>query len=71
MVDKKVLIVEEVKWYGWGYVIIWVIGFGIDLELDVVFGNLWLVDCFLLCFDGLIGYLDDVVIGMLLMEGVV
>lgn len=69
LVDKKVLTAEEAKRYGRGHVITRAIGSGIDLELDIVSGNLRPADRFLLCSDGLTGHLDDAVIGTLLMDG--
>ncbi|OJJ11791.1 hypothetical protein BKI51_08795 [Alphaproteobacteria bacterium AO1-B] len=69
LVDRKVLTAEEAKRYPRSHVITRAIGSGVDLELDVVTGNLQPSDRFMLCSDGLTGHLDDAVIKSFLMNG--
>ncbi len=69
LVDQNVLTVEEAKTFVRRHVITRAIGSGLDLELELVSGNLRPGDRFLLCSDGLTGHLDDPVIKTLLMNG--
>jgi len=62
LVDRNVLSKEEAKTFARRHVITRAIGSGLDLELDLVSGNLQAGDRFLLCSDGLTGHLDDTVI---------
>lgn len=68
LVDKNVLTKEEAKNFARRHVITRAIGSGLDLELELVSGNLLPGDRFLLCSDGLTGHLDDAVIESLLMQ---
>ncbi|MES0808676.1 protein phosphatase 2C domain-containing protein [Roseibium sp. SCPC15] len=67
LVDQNVLTIEEARNYARRHVITRAIGSGIDLELELVSGNLRSGDRFLLCSDGLTGHLDDATIGTFLM----
>jgi len=69
LVDQQVLTAEEAKTFARRHVITHAIGSGLDLELEMVSGNLRPGDRFLLCSDGLTGHLDDAVIGTFLMNG--
>ncbi len=69
LVDQNVLTVEEAKTFARRHVITRAIGSGLELELELVSGNLRPGDRFLLCSDGLTGHLDDAVIGSLLING--
>lgn len=69
LVDQKVLTPEEARTFARRHVITRAIGSGLDLELELVSGNLQAGDRFLLCSDGLTGHLDDHVIGTFLMNG--
>ena len=69
LVDQKVITVEEAKSFSRRHVITRAIGSGIDLELELVTGNLRPGDRFLLCSDGLTGHLDASVIGAALLNG--
>jgi len=69
LVDRKVLSAEEAKTFSRRHVITRAIGSGLDLELDLVSGNLRGGDRFLLCSDGLTGHVADPVIQSLLMDG--
>jgi len=69
LVDQNVLTVDEAKFFPMRHVITRAIGSGIDLELELVSGNLKEGDRFLLCSDGLTGHLEDPVIGTCLMTG--
>jgi protein phosphatase len=67
LVDQNVLTKEEAKTFARRHVITRAIGSGLDLELELVSGNLRPGDRFLLCSDGLTGHLNDSVISTLLM----
>ncbi|WP_157738687.1 PP2C family serine/threonine-protein phosphatase [Labrenzia sp. VG12] len=69
LVDQNVLTVEEARTFARRHVITRAIGSGLDLELELVSGNLRPGDRFLLCSDGLTGHLEDPVIGTFLMNG--
>lgn len=69
LVDQKVITIDEAKSYSRRHVITRAIGSGLDLELEVVSGNLRLGDRFLLCSDGLTGHLDDPVLASFLLSG--
>ncbi|MEE4012146.1 PP2C family serine/threonine-protein phosphatase [Roseibium sp. FZY0029] len=69
LVDQNVLTPEEARTFARRHVITRAIGSGIELELELVSGNLRQGDRFLLCSDGLTGHLDDSVIGTFLMNG--
>ena len=62
LIDQKVMTKEEAKNFARRHVITRAIGSGLDLELEIVSGNLRARDRFLLCSDGLTGHLDDTVI---------
>ncbi|MEM5584926.1 protein phosphatase 2C domain-containing protein [Roseibium sp. AS2] len=69
LVDQKVLTPEEARNFARRHVITRAIGSSLDLELELVSGNLQKGDRFLLCSDGLTGHLDDPVIGTFMMNG--
>lgn len=69
LVDQNVLTKEEARTFARRHIITRAIGTGLDLELELVSGNLRSGDRFLICSDGLTGHLDDSVIGTLLMNG--
>ncbi|GAB4512918.1 MAG: protein phosphatase 2C domain-containing protein [Roseibium sp.] len=69
LIDQKVLTPEEARNFSRRHVITRAIGSGLDLELELVSGNLQSGDRFLLCSDGLTGHLEDSVIGTLMMNG--
>ncbi|MBG6205439.1 protein phosphatase [Labrenzia sp. EL_126] len=69
LVDQNVLTEEEARNFSRRHVITRAIGSGLDLELELVSGNLRAGDRFLLCSDGLTGHLEDAVIETFLMEG--
>ncbi|WP_428670213.1 PP2C family protein-serine/threonine phosphatase [Roseibium sp.] len=69
LIDQNVLTEEEAKTFARRHVITNAIGSGLELELELVSGNLWPGDRFLLCSDGLTGHLEDAVIGTFLMNG--
>jgi len=69
LVDQNVLTEEEAKLFSRRHVITRAIGSGVDLELELVSGNLRLGDRFLLCSDGLTGHLDDTVISTFMLDG--
>ncbi|MCV0427064.1 MAG: protein phosphatase 2C domain-containing protein [Roseibium sp.] len=69
LVDQNVLTPEEARHYARRHVITRAIGSGVDLELELVSGNLRSGDRFLLCSDGLTGHLEDAVIRTLLTNG--
>lgn len=69
LVDQKVLTPEEARTFARRHIITRAIGSGIDLELELVSGNLRSGDRFLICSDGLTGHLEDSVIGNFLMNG--
>jgi PPM family protein phosphatase len=69
LIDQKVLTLDEAKTFARRHVITRAIGSGLDLELELVSGNLRPGDRFLLCSDGLTGHLDDAVIGSVLLNG--
>ncbi|MHA7772609.1 PP2C family protein-serine/threonine phosphatase [Roseibium sp. M-1] len=69
LVDQNVLTKDEAKTFARRHVITRAIGSGLDLELELVSGNLRSGDRFLLCSDGLTGHLGDGVIGTFLMNG--
>ncbi|WP_298982032.1 protein phosphatase 2C domain-containing protein [uncultured Roseibium sp.] len=69
LVDQNVLTEEEARNFSRRHVITRAIGSGLELELELVSGNLRPGDRFLLCSDGLTGHLDDAVIKTMLMNG--
>ncbi|MEM8701673.1 MAG: protein phosphatase 2C domain-containing protein [Pseudomonadota bacterium] len=69
LVDQNVLTPEEAKNFSRRHVITRAIGSGLELELELVSGNLRHGDRFLLCSDGLTGHLDDAVISNMLLDG--
>ncbi|WP_068417159.1 protein phosphatase 2C domain-containing protein [Labrenzia sp. OB1] len=69
LIDQNVLTEEEARNFARRHVITRAIGSGLDLELEMVSGNLLPGDRFLLCSDGLTGHLDDSVVGTFLMNG--
>ena len=69
LVDQNVLTAEEAKNFSRRHVITRAIGSGVDLELELVSGNLRPGDRFLLCSDGLTGHVEDALIANFLMEG--
>ncbi|MCX2722923.1 PP2C family protein-serine/threonine phosphatase [Roseibium salinum] len=69
LIDQNVLTAEEARSFARRHVITRAIGSGLELELEMVSGNLRPGDRFLLCSDGLTGHLDDTVIGTFLMNG--
>ncbi|MET1415361.1 protein phosphatase 2C domain-containing protein [Roseibium sp. HPY-6] len=69
LVDQQVLTEEEARNFSRRHVITRAIGSGVDLELELVSGNLQQGDRFLLCSDGLTGHLEDAVIASCLLDG--
>ncbi|WP_306146103.1 PP2C family serine/threonine-protein phosphatase [Roseibium sp. MMSF_3412] len=69
LVDQNVLTPEEAKNFSRRHVITRAIGSGLELELELVSGNLRHGDRFLLCSDGLTGHLEDAVISNMLLDG--
>lgn len=69
LVDQNVLTVEEARTFSRRHVITRAIGSGLELELEMVAGNLRRGDRFLLCSDGLTGHLEDAVIANTLLDG--
>ncbi|GAA0781650.1 serine/threonine-protein phosphatase [Roseibium denhamense] len=69
LVDQNVLTKDEAKTFSRRHVITKAIGSDIDLELEMVSGNLRAGDRFLLCSDGLTGLIDDSVIATILRTG--
>lgn len=69
LIDQNVLTPEEARTFARRHVITRAIGSGIELELELVSGNLQTGDRFLLCSDGLTGHLEDPVIGTFMMNG--